>query len=163
MRNLRSDAGVGVGKSWQQTFETTRQGDVETYCGDRNIRYKWTSGGGLRLVQVRPAIAIHPETGEKVWFNQADQFHPSTNPPEVYEALQELYGDDPFGMPQYSCFGDGSPISANILDEVRATLEQHEVAFSWMRGDLMVIDNMLTAHGRSPYSGERKILVSMSM
>jgi hypothetical protein len=32
----------------------------------------------------------------------------------------------------------------------------------WRRGDLLLIDNMLTAHGRRPCTGDRRVLVAMS-
>jgi alpha-ketoglutarate-dependent taurine dioxygenase len=162
VRNLQSEGGMGVGKSWQQTFEIDDRAAVEALCRARNIRYEWRDDEMLRLIQVRPAYAAHPLSGARVWFNQADQFHPSTNPPETYEALMELYGDTPFEMPQYSCFGDGSPMSDALLTEVRAVIDAQQVAPSWEAGDLMVIDNMLCAHGRSPYTGARKVLVAMS-
>jgi alpha-ketoglutarate-dependent taurine dioxygenase len=162
VRNLQGDDGMGVGKTWQQTFETSSRMEVESLCRERNIRYEWRSDGALRLIQQRPALARHPRTDAAVWFNQADQFHPSTNPDEVYEALLELYGDEPMDMPQYSCFGDGSPIPDDVLAQVRAVLEEQTVAMPWQTGDVMVIDNMLSAHGRSPYTGARKVLVSMT-
>jgi alpha-ketoglutarate-dependent taurine dioxygenase len=162
VRNLPREGGHGIGKTWQQTFETTNKADVELHCAERNIKYDWSSDGGLKLIQIRPSTAVHPTSGDSVWFNQADQFHPSTNPPEVYEALLELYGDEPMNMPQYSCFGDGTPIPDEVLVEVRSNMEKLTVAFPWRKGDMMVVDNMLAAHGRSPFTGDRNVLVSMS-
>lgn len=162
VRNLHGGQGATIGKSWQQTFETQQRSVVEQYCKDGDIEYAWKPDGGIRLIQRRPATAVHPRTGERVWFNQVDQFHPSTNPPEVYQAIMEIYGDDPFEMPQYGCFGDGTPIPDSALAEVRSGMDRLSVAFPWETGDVMIIDNMLTAHGRSPFTGARKILVSMS-
>ncbi|MDA2921410.1 TauD/TfdA family dioxygenase, partial [Desulfobacterota bacterium AH_259_B03_O07] len=31
----------------------------------------------------------------------------------------------------------------------------------WQKGDVMVLDNYLVAHGRRPFKGPRKILVAM--
>ena len=31
----------------------------------------------------------------------------------------------------------------------------------WQEGDIALLDNMLTAHARDPYSGPRKIVVAM--
>lgn len=162
VRNLHGGKGTTIGKSWQQTFETESRADVEAYCSAGRIKYEWKPDGGLRLVQLGPATARHPKTGESVWFNQLEQFHPSSNPPEVYEALSEIYGDSPFDMPQYACFGDGQPATEDILAEVRSAMEAESVAFPWERGDVMVVDNMLTAHGRAPFSGPRKVLLSMT-
>jgi alpha-ketoglutarate-dependent taurine dioxygenase len=162
VRNLQSEGGMGVGKTWQSTFETDDRALVEAHCLARNIRYEWHDDAMLRLIQVRPGFAAHPLSGERVWFNQADQFHPSTNPPDTYEALMEIYGDTPFEMPQYSCFGDGSAMSDDLLTEVRAVIDAQQIAPRWETGDIMVIDNMLCAHGRSPFTGARKVLVAMS-
>ena len=32
----------------------------------------------------------------------------------------------------------------------------------WRAGDVLLIDNMLTAHGRNPFSGKRSVVVGMS-
>jgi alpha-ketoglutarate-dependent taurine dioxygenase len=44
-----------------------------------------------------------------------------------------------------------------ILDAI----EKNTVSFPWRRGDLMVVDNRLVGHGRNPYSGDRRVLVTM--
>jgi alpha-ketoglutarate-dependent taurine dioxygenase len=33
---------------------------------------------------------------------------------------------------------------------------------AWEAGDLLMLDNLLAAHGRRPFSGERRIAVAMS-
>lgn len=159
VRNLHDGSGV-LGKSWQQTFETDSRAEVEQYCADHQIRFEWSTQG-LRLVQLQPATRRHPVSGDEVWFNQADQFHPSTNEAEVYEALRNLF-PDPQDMPHYACFGDGSEIGVDVLEHVRAVAADAVRLFDWRAGDVLVVDNMLCAHGRSPYSGDRRILVSMA-
>jgi len=161
IRNLHNGSGAMVGSSWQKTFETDDRSEVEKHCREYDIDFEWNSDGGIRLTQSRKAVVAHPVTDEPVWFNQADQFHPSTNPVDVYEALVEIF-DNPMDMPQYACYGDGSPIDIDVLDTIRQQAEQHTVYFPWETGDFLVIDNMLMSHGRSPFSGERKILVSMT-
>lgn len=159
IRNLNGGAGAGV--SWQKTFETDNKHEVEEHCKLNQIDIKWGSNNSLQLIENRNAVLQHDVSTEWVWFNQADQFHPSTNPPAIYEALMDCYEDDVLSMPQYACFGDGSLIPLEYLDEIREVTKKHSVYFTWNKGDLLVLDNVLTAHGREPFQGERKILVSM--
>ncbi|WP_186192969.1 TauD/TfdA family dioxygenase [Burkholderia gladioli] len=162
IRNLHGGDGFGFGPSWQSTFETDRRADVDAWCAANGIEQEWRDGNTLRLITRRPAIATHPATGRRVWFNQADQFHPSTNSPDVLEALTEIFGEDPFSFPQYACLGDGRAIDDGMLARIREVTERHTVRFDWQAGDCLVIDNMLMSHGRSPFTGARRILVSMS-
>jgi alpha-ketoglutarate-dependent taurine dioxygenase len=160
IRNLQG--GQGVGPSWQDTFETTDKAAVEQYCADRDTQVQWQPDGGLKLTQVRPAVATHPQTKESVWFNQADQFHPSTHPRQIYENMMSVYAGKEDELPQNALFGDDTPIAPAMLEHIRQTSRKNAVVFPWQAGDLLIIDNMLTCHGRMPYAGARKILVAMS-
>ena len=160
IRNLQG--GQGVGPSWQDTFETTDKAAVEQYCADRDTAVQWQPDGGLKLTQVRPAVATHPQTRQTVWFNQADQFHPSTHPRQIYENMISVYEGKEDELPQNAVFGDDTPIPPAMLEHIRETSRKNAVVFPWQAGDLLIIDNMLTCHGRMPYAGARKILVAMS-
>ncbi len=160
IRNLHG--GRGFGPSWQATFETEDRGAVEEFCRATDTDFRWNDDGSLTVTQVRPAAAVHPATGESVWFNQADQFHPSTHPPAIYESMLALYAGREELMPQTACFGDDTPIDVAMLDAVRRTVAEEMRLFPWREGDLLMVDNMLVAHGRKPFEGPRKILVSMT-
>ena len=160
LRNLHG--GRGVGPSWQDTFETKDRAIVENFCRGASIEYEWIEDGGLALAQVRPAVAVHPKTNEQVWFNQADQFHPSTHPKNVYESIGSLYKGREDRLPQSVCFGDDTPIDVAMLDEIRETVQRQAISFPWRQGDVLIVDNMLACHGRMPFTGARKILVAMS-
>ena len=69
---------------------------------------------------------------------------------------------DPFDLPHYACFADGSEIEVAMLENVREAASASTIYFDWEEGDVLIIDNMLCAHGRAPYTGNRKILVAMA-
>jgi len=145
---------------WQQVFNTPDRAQVEAYCRRQGIRFAWQADGVLRTEQLCQATAVHPRTGETVWFNQAHLFHASNLPPEVRESLLELLGPD--RMPRTTCFADGTPMPDALLDEVRAVLAAETVSFRWEAGDVLMLDNMLAAHARAPFQGPRKVVVAMA-
>jgi alpha-ketoglutarate-dependent taurine dioxygenase len=41
-------------------------------------------------------------------------------------------------------------------------MQQEQVEFAWQDDDVLMLDNMLTAHGRAPFQGPRKVVVAMA-
>lgn len=152
--------GDGLDLSWQNVFGTSDPAAVEAFCRDHGIECEWRDQGALRTRQVCQATAVHPVTGEPVWFNQAHLFHVSSLRPELRQSLIEDLTEE--GLPRNALFGDGSRIEDAELDAVRAALDQETVAFPWQEGDVVLLDNMLAAHGRRPFQGPRKVLVGMA-
>nr|WP_295872280.1 TauD/TfdA family dioxygenase [uncultured Chitinophaga sp.] len=160
IRNLH--AGHGVGASWQQTFETDSRDAVTALLERDGVDYEWKDDGSLRMTEVRQAIIEHPEKKCKLWFNQADEFHPSGSGVELYEAMLLLYDGDVSSFPTYAAFGDGSEIPLDYLETIRAVIRQNIVTFTWQQSDLLLLDNLMIGHGRMPYTGPRRTLVAMS-
>jgi len=75
--------GGGLDLPWQTVFQTSDQAEVEAYCRQVGIEWEWRSDDRLRTRQVCQAIATHPVTGDRVWFNQAHLFHVSSLAPAV--------------------------------------------------------------------------------
>jgi alpha-ketoglutarate-dependent taurine dioxygenase len=152
--------GEGLDLTWENVFQTADRGEVERFCRATGIELEWKEGNRLRTRQRCQGVAAHPRTGEAVWFNQAHLFHHSSLDPEVLEALVGSFGED--GLPRDSRYGDGTPIEESALAEIRGVYDEESVGFPWEKGDLLMVDNMLVAHGRRPFSGARRILVAMA-
>lgn len=145
---------------WQKVFNTESRPDVEAFCRRAGIQWEWKANGQLKTRQLCQGVEIHPNTGETVWFNQAHLFHISNLQPEVRETLVDVLGIE--HVPRNVYFADGRPIPDSILDEVRGVLDEHAVVFPWQAGDVLMLDNMLVAHGRRPFKGTRKVVVAMA-
>jgi len=152
--------GRGRDIPWQHVFNTTEKTEVERYCHRAGIIFEWRDNDRLRTRQIRQSTLEHPITGETVWFNQAHAFHPACLFPSVREALRAEMEEEDF--PRYACYGDGSPIEDWVITEIRETYMRAACLFQWQKGDLLLLENMLTAHGRAPFTGPRQILVAMS-
>jgi alpha-ketoglutarate-dependent taurine dioxygenase len=150
----------GFGPPWEHVFNTSDRDAVAEYCATRGIQLEWHSDGGLRTIAVRDAVHTHPVTGEQVWFNHATFFHASTQAPDVRKGLLELFDED--DLPTNTRFGDGGPIPDETVAHLRDCYRSARVRFDWEKGDIMMVDNMLCAHGREPFTGPRKIAVAMA-
>ena len=145
---------------WQKVFNTDSRAEVEAFCRRVDIRWEWNDDGGLRTIQRCQGTEIHPRTGEALWFNQAHLFHVSNLQPEVRESLEEMLGID--NVPRNVYYADGSVIPDTVFDEIRGVLAEQTVSFPWQAGDVLMLDNMLAAHARTPFSGPRKVVVAMA-
>src|SRR5579859_7268178 len=149
----------GIDVSWQHFFQTEDRSVVESLCREAGIDFEWTDGDGLRTRQVTHAVALHPKTGESVFFNQVQLHHSYCLGPEVREALLSVVGEE--RLPRHAYFGDGSPIGDDVMEHLGQVLEENAVRFDWQSGDVALLDNMLTSHARDPFVGPRRIVVAM--
>ena len=149
----------GLDVSWQTFFHTTDKSVVEDVCREASIDFEWKDGGGLRTRQVCPAVVKHPQTGELVFFNQIQLHHVSCLEPAVRESLLSMMREE--DLPRNVYYADGSPIEDAVVDEIRQLCQKTAVSFLWRVGDILMLNNMLTAHSRNPFTGPRKIVVAM--
>jgi alpha-ketoglutarate-dependent taurine dioxygenase len=152
--------GDGFGLAWSTVFQTTDEAQVDEHCRRSGIQTEWKDGGRLRTRAVRPALVRHPRTGETLWFNHATFFHVSTLEPDIRNGLLEEF--DESELPTNTFYGDGSPIEPEVMDHLREVYRRETVSFPWQKGDLLLLDNMMVAHGRAPFSGPRQVLVGMA-
>lgn len=151
--------GKGPGLEWQTVFNTTDKAEVERRCRTSRMDFEWTTNDGLRTSAVRPAVIAHPQTGEMSWFNQAQHWHLSCLDQATRKSLTSVFAER--DLPRNCYYGDGSPIEDAVMNEILALYQRLEVSFSWRRNDIMLLDNVLTAHARNSFAGKRKLLVAM--
>lgn len=150
---------ANIGMPWQEVFQTDDKAVVESTCRKNSIEYNFLSEEDLVIEWVKPAVYRHPISQCETWFNHIFFFNKFSR----YEELG-LQPDD-YLPPEYlasdTFFGDGSEITYPEYTEIRDAYQKNKVVFPYQQGDILFLDNMLTAHGRSPYKGERTIATAI--
>ncbi|PYP90136.1 MAG: taurine catabolism dioxygenase TauD [Blastocatellia bacterium AA13] len=150
----------GMDLSWQTVFQTSDKGEVERFCRENGIQCEWKTKDALRTRQICQPMARHLTRGDLVWFNQAHLFHASSLGERTRRALELIYREQ--DLPRHSYYGDGSRIEDDVLEDIRNAYSAETVIFKWKAGDVLLLDNMLVCHGRTPYKGKRKVLAAMT-
>ncbi len=156
IRNYNEDIGASI----VEAFGTEDRRAVESYCRANAIQFEWQPDGGLRTWQRRSAIVRHPRTGQRCWFNQIAFLNEWTMDPDLHEYLLDIYGQD--GLPFNTRFGNGDPIGPDVIELLGEVYAKNTVCEPWQNGDLLLVDNIHTAHGREEFAGPREVLVAMA-
>ena len=130
---------------------------MEKRVEEQGGKVTWDPNGDLYCWYNRPACLPHPETGEKIWFNQATCHNGS-----YFRQLPGKTEIPDHKQPGHTYYGDGSDIEPAVLQHMLATAWSCAVGFKWKKGDLLVLDNLAVQHGRVGFKGERKLLVYMT-
>ncbi|MFE9374820.1 TauD/TfdA family dioxygenase [Streptomyces sp. NPDC006711] len=145
-----------VGVTWSEAFGTQDRAEVAAYCAEHAIEHEWLADGALRTRQRRAAVVAHPVTGERLWFNQIAFLNGLTLEPAVREYLTSFYGPD--ALPFNTRFGDGEAISEEVIETLNTAYTAATSRRPWQAGDLLVVDNLRTAHSREAYQGDREVV-----
>lgn len=149
-----------IGATLAEAFGTEDRSAIESYCRANAIDFAWQPDGELRTRQRRSAVVPHPATGKRCFFNQIAFLNEWTIAAEIREYLVDVYGAE--GLPFNTMFGNGEPLTEEIVELINAVYEAHTMREPWQAGDLMLVDNIRTAHSREAYEGSREILVGMA-
>jgi len=156
IRNYNNEIGATIAEA----FGTDNRVAVESYCRANAIEFEWKADGALRTWQRRSAIMRHPVTARRCWFNQVAFLNEWTMNPELREYLVDVYGED--GLPFNTRFGNGDAIGADIVQLINDAYEANTTREPWQSGDLMLVDNVRSAHARERFEGPREVLVAMA-
>ena len=132
---------------------------MAAYCEHNHIAHEWVGSDQLRTVQRRSAIIRHPGTGEETWFNHTVFWNEWALDADVREVFVEDLGHD--NLPFNTAYGDGEPISREDVETIDEAYRQATVRETWRPGDVLIVDNILAAHARESFKGQRRIVVTM--
>lgn len=152
--------GNGIGIPWEEAFNTTDRAVVEQYCRDEDIQFEWIGNDSLRTRQVREPILRHPLTGELSWFNHITFFNIATLDVRIRESLLSICEVE--DLPHNTYYGDGTPIEDPVIKHLQQAYMSEMILWKWRKGDLIILDNLLTSHARKSYRGERSIMLAQA-
>lgn len=150
-------------KPWKDVFETDTKEAVEKMCRENEFEYKWNKNNWLQISQIAPAVIQHPDTKENVWFNQIHLY--DFNPKLL--GWWRYIGAKFFYMRKHTrlhevFYADGSTIPRDFIYHIMDVLDANTIYFPWQKGDVIVLDNVLSMHGRATFTGKRRILTAMT-
>lgn len=150
----------GIGMDWREAFQENDIDVVKKICLNKGMEFNYDETTDvLDLKWRKKAIVTHPDTAEQTWFNHAFFFN-------KYAFVEEagMGYEDPLDeslLVYSSFFGDGSEITLDEYLELKKAYDKATFEFPWKVGDVLLLDNLSTAHARNSYKGDRQIVVSI--
>ena len=150
---------LNIHRPWQEAFFTEDKAEVEAACEAGGLEWKWLDDGSLQTEIRKSGFVTHPVLGTSHWFNQISNL---TALPKSAKHWYTLTPEDQRNGGRYPnavLFGDGGAIPAEDVEILRQIEVKVVVDEPWEEGEIMMLDNVLCTHGRTPYQGERDQLI----
>jgi alpha-ketoglutarate-dependent taurine dioxygenase len=143
-----SDLASGMGRSWQSTLKAATPEAAEQRLRGLGYSWEWLADGSLKATTPMLPAVYDPPAGRRTFFNQLIA---------AFCGWKDARNDPAKAV----AFGDGAPIDRDAMKVVIQLSEELAFDVPWQTGDVALVDNFLTMHGRRPFAGTRKILAAM--
>jgi alpha-ketoglutarate-dependent taurine dioxygenase len=144
----QNDLTSGMGRSWQSTLRASTPEQAEDRLKTLGYSWTWLDDGCLRATTpVLPAVRELAD-GRMSFFNQ------------LIAAFQG-WKDERNDPSKAITFGDGTPLDRDAVNVATRLGEELSFNVPWQRGDVALVDNFVTMHGRRAFTGTRKVLASL--
>lgn len=174
---LRKIKRAGSYKTLRDVFYTDDIGQIENFLKANNIRHYWKRKI-LYLLHTVPMTIKCPETNEIcVQTLTCDHWYFLYRHMKKIRDRQTMFNHSMYGVRilanilrhtvtnfkkliknKIDCETPYSVFNKAMADHLFQVREKHSVVFKWKRGDVLMLDNILTGHGRMNVKPPRKIL-----
>lgn len=147
----------------EKRFGTENKSEVENKCRQEGLTCEWD--GEWAVISRKGVPGTIDRDGVTLFCNQ---IHNDKLSPKLCGGLLNYILACIFLYPtsrslQFDVqFDDGTPIQREDAEGLLSILEKHQQGRNWKKGDLMLLDNVSTMHGKTIHVGQREILVAMS-
>jgi Taurine catabolism dioxygenase TauD, TfdA family len=153
---------LNMHRPWQEAFFTEDKAEVEAACEAGGLEWQWLDDGSLQTEARNSGFVTHPVLGTRHWFNQISNqtalpqgdrlWHNTLTAEDLRQGKR--YPNEPH-------FGDGGKIPAEDVELLRKLEDEVLVDEPYLPGEIMMLDNVLCVHGRTPYKGQRDTLIQL--
>lgn len=146
-----NDHDSGQGRSWKSTLSVETKEQAEAKLSELGYTWSWGQDDSLKATTpVLPAV-IDIGNDQNVFYNQLIA---------AYMGWRGVKEDPSSAI----TFGDNSAIPIEALELVVSLSDKYTFDLPWQDGDVALVDNYMTMHGRRPFSGDRKrqVLVALA-
>lgn len=142
------DADSGMGRSWQSTFSVETREEAEASMRALGYSFEWLDDGCLKATTPQLQAVRDLGDGRKSFFNQLIA---------AFKGWKDSRNDPSKAI----TFGDGSPLDPADTNLAADLAEEITFDVPWQDGDVALVDNYVTMHGRRTFVGKRKVLASL--
>ncbi|XP_037440782.1 clavaminate synthase-like protein At3g21360 [Triticum dicoccoides] len=137
-----NNTGSMRGRGWEDAFGTSDKSEAETRAKALGMGVEWLEDGGVKtILGPRTLTRVFPgRKGRRMWFN----------------TLVGMHGKDLSS----ATAADGTEIPASFVQRCEEIIEEESIQFRWRKGDILILDNLATLHGRRPSLPPRRVLVA---
>ncbi len=171
IRNFRSEdvphpaAGhpVLIHLTWQHAFSSKDPDAAEATARKLGLETRWESDDSLTTFYRSKGLTEHRKTGERVYSSHLHTqiHHPRWMHKGMWEAYSAVYGAKTRPIAMHAQYGDAEEFNMDDYYKIHDLLDAVTVAPVWRAGDILLVDNIYTAHGRGSFTGDRDVQVSL--
>ncbi|PWA40927.1 hypothetical protein CTI12_AA558300 [Artemisia annua] len=145
------DPSSPVGLGWKSKFSTSDKCIAQERAAKLGATLKWKESGAVEVkIGPIPGVRYDKSRNRKTWFNMLVS---------AIGGFENELNDDPA---KAVTFGDGQPLPAHIVHDCCKILDEECVAIPWLKGDVLMLDNLAVLHARLPLiTPPRRILASL--
>lgn len=147
----------------EKRFGTDNREKVEEICRQEGLTCEWDGDWAVISRKGVPATINHH--GKALFCNQIhlDRLNPKLCGGWILYILARILLYPISRSMQFDVkFDDGTEISRTEASALLTIIQENQEGRNWTEGDLMVVDNVSTMHGKTAHVGQREILVAMS-